>query len=150
MNNIELLISKIKLLDKDASNYVVEFEEILSKFVLLRDYRSIKFLINLLDDECDYDELMFSIIHTVEDFEEVVYAREIGENISSVFLKAPEWAKLVLIRILNSPSSSNAFRDVINNLPKNERMEVVTILEVIKDENSDFVNKVMAILSGMQ
>lgn len=59
-------------------------------------------LLLALDDANDHPEVMFSLIHAAESFSDSDYVAGLLEAIPVLASQAPEWAEIVLTRVLNS------------------------------------------------
>jgi hypothetical protein len=59
-------------------------------------------LLVALDDANDHPGVMFSLIHAAESFSHTDYVGGLLEAIPVLASQAPEWAELVLTRVLNS------------------------------------------------
>ncbi len=109
METLESLIEKLGGLSPNEINYVSNFDDIILEIAGLRDYRSIKLLISFFDDNSDYDELMFSVIHSIEQFDDLIYVDNILTSIKVLYENSPRWGSIVLMRIINSESTKEAF-----------------------------------------
>jgi len=111
MNSIDSTTHEIhSILRERKGNYVAASEALISKLVDLRDPRIISCLVGCFDDSEQYDDLMFSIIHAIEVFDDSTYAREVLATLPEFFTNAPRWCSIVHMRILNSPSALKAYQ----------------------------------------
>ncbi len=142
------LINDLKLiLTQSDSDLVIKFENKLEEIYLTNDSAIISELVKVMDDTFEFDELMFSIIHTIESFEDNVYVKEIISSTPYFILKSPRWASIVYMRIINSPETLKSY---INEVKKtsNENKEIIKILltsmanrgDVIKMKVDDLLN----------
>jgi Immunity protein 30 len=106
-NIIDALVAKLELLDLrlDSPNYFEDFEKIVREIGSLKDPSSIPALTRFFkdnSDDLDIEDLMWSIIHTIEIFDMDVYIEKILEISPHICENSPRWASIVFMRILNS------------------------------------------------
>lgn len=77
MNKLAELIDKLQAVDPDIPDNTPAFETLLADVFALRTPESICPLLTLFRDNAQYDELMFSIIHGHEIFDDTAYVAEI-------------------------------------------------------------------------
>ena len=147
-----LLIIQIENLKEVAQNqssdsYVADFEDVLVEIHDLHDADSIPLLIDLSEDDCEYDELMFSIIHTIEDFNDEVYAKKVLEKLEDFYRDAPRWTSIVHMRILNSSPTLAAYINELKVSANKRQVEVLrTMLEEIGARGADLKAKTTPLL----
>ena len=122
-----------------GDGYVQRFEDYLGQVAALNDPACIAELLPLLDDDAEYDEMMFSIIRTIERFDDATYVRSIVDQLGSFFAASPRWAVIVHMRILNSLPTLAAYADCIKTLPNDKRGVVRKVLEAVRKKNAKFV-----------
>ncbi|QBH01540.1 Imm30 family immunity protein [Xanthomonas oryzae] len=71
----------------------------------LNERNSIGPLLLMLNDESDYDEVMFSIIHAAENFSDSDYVYSLLKIIPKMRVSNPRWASIVLMRIINNEAA---------------------------------------------
>lgn len=147
MCNLNSYINNLKhVSDKlHDSSHIQDFEQILADILKLNDPNCIPELIKFLDDETDFDEVMFSIIHTIEFFEDESYVSGVIKSLPDFFIKSPRWASIIHMRILNSQSTLDAFTKEIRTATKSKREAVEKLLEKINLKSERFIDKTSAI-----
>jgi hypothetical protein len=90
---------------------VERFDATLNQIASLDDPQSINLLIPFFDDNTKFPEAMFSIIHTIERFDDNTYIHGILESLPKFWRDAPYWASVIHFRIFNSPSALQAYRE---------------------------------------
>ncbi len=92
------------------------------------DEEQIISLIEFLEDNYEYEEVMFSIIHTVEAIEDEKYVNSLMKNrLYSLFQKSPNWASMLLLRMVNSESCFFYIEkslESIDSISKHQIMEI--------------------------
>lgn len=133
------------LLKKDG--YVGRFDGLLEKFAQQKNSELISQLISFFDDEEEYDELWFSIVHTIENCEHEFYDQQIIRNFEPFFANSPRWAVIVLMRILNSPESYIAFLNCMKNQSQLNKPVLRKALEVVRKKDARFESKCVLLFS---
>ena len=135
---------------KQSSNtYVTNFEYAIAEIHSLRDSDSIPLLIDFFKDDCEYDELMFSIIHTIEEFDDKTYVAKVLKKLEDFFKNSPHWAYVVHIRILNSKSTLDAYIEEVKSSTEKEQIETLrTLLTEIKAKEPELKKKVGLLLDA--
>ncbi|MFM8581362.1 MAG: Imm30 family immunity protein, partial [Planctomycetaceae bacterium] len=75
----------------------------------LNNHDCIAKLLPLFDDDTEHDEAMFSIINVIERFDDNTYVHSILNEIVSFYNQSPRWARILHMRILNSPATLAAY-----------------------------------------
>ena len=104
-----------KTLNERQNNYVAEAERILERIVRLNDPSSIGKLIGCFSDTEPYDELMFSIVHSIEAFDDKTYVKALVNSLPDFIQKAPRWCSIVHMRVINSTTALPAYINEIQN-----------------------------------
>jgi hypothetical protein len=130
-------------------NYVQRSEKLLGQIAGLHDPSSIGLLLPILDDHAEYDELMFSIIHAIESFDDNVYVREILRDLPEFLAKSPQWATILHMRILNSPQTLAAYGSAIKTLSDREKQAVHDVLNLVRRKNTKFEASVDILLASL-
>lgn len=93
-----MIESLIKHLEKNSkledSIDVERFDATLSQIAQLNDPRSVGLLIPFFNDGCKFREAMYSIVHTIEAFDDL-YVSEILKLLPSFWKHSPYWAMVV-------------------------------------------------------
>jgi len=126
--------------------YVQRAEELLGQILVLDDPGCIAPLLQLFEDDAEYDELMFSIIHTIERFDDPIYVRFVAENLGPFLAASPRWAIILQMRILNSQSTLAAYADCVRALPKDEQDVVRQALGAVRQKDGNFGTRCDSIL----
>jgi hypothetical protein len=130
-------------------NYVQRSEDILGQIAGFHDPSSIGLLLPLLDDHAEYDELMFSIIHAIESFDDDIYVREILQQLPGFLAKSPRWATVIHMRILNSPQTLAAYSAAIKTLSGPEKHAVHDVLNAVCRKNAKFESSADTLLASL-
>lgn len=124
-----------------------EFENTLYEIHNLNDQNVISKLLLLLNDDFEFDELMFSIIHTIEVFEDKIYIKEIFKTLPDFIYKSPRWASIVFMRILNAETSKDEFKNHFKDLNKIKKDSVSNLFLNISKEDEEIKSIVFPFLN---
>lgn len=127
-------------------DYVARFEDGLADVAELDDPTCIVMLCSFFDDDEEFDELMFSIIHTIENFDDATYASELVKAAPSLCAKSSRWASIVFMRILNSQSSTTALVSALRNGTDEQRESIHTLMRKINDVSGEFIKKTQPVM----
>ena len=123
--------------------FLEKFEETLYDLSQLNNHRIISKLIPLLKDDFEYDELMFSVIHTVEVFEDDIYINELFMTLPNFIYQSPRWASIIFMRILNNENSFKVFKTYFSKLNKEKKDSIQALfysMSKIDEEISNLVS----------
>jgi hypothetical protein len=95
--------------DRGSPRFVERFEEIVEQIAHIDDPSSIGALLGLVDDGLDYG-LVYSLVHTVERFDDDTYLDHLLPALPGLAARSPEWARTLVLRVLNSPPSLAVLR----------------------------------------
>ncbi|WP_082551775.1 Imm30 family immunity protein [Massilia sp. Root351] len=137
------LTSAIK---KNDLNSVGSIDAVLADIAKENDPSTVAVLLLSLDDNFDFDEGVFSIIHTAEAFDDQTYIPGFLATIPHLFQSSPRWASIVLIRILNHAGSKEALIKSLMQSPEPTKKAVEQLCNQINDQSTDFLSKTVAVL----
>jgi len=133
------LIQQLKQeLSDRRDGHVHRSDALLERIAALNDPACIAELLPLFDDDAEFPELMFSIIHTIERFDDRTYVQTVVDELEPLFAVAPEWAVVLHVRILNSPSTLTAYSDYVRTLPQPQQDVVRQALDAVRKRNMKF------------
>lgn len=145
--SLQKLIKELKAVDHTRGpSYVADFESILARIVELNDPSSIDQLVLFFEDNQQYDEVIFSIVHSIEVFEDQLYVARLL-SVASVFCSnSPRWASIVFMRILNSEPTK---RELIRQLPsaaEDAKTAIRQLMEKINSRRAEFIAKTTPVI----
>jgi hypothetical protein len=89
------------------------FETTLEKIVKYPNNDNLKNLYLILDDNCEHPDVMFSLVHFLEDFDLQKQIQAFIEVIPKLMITAPEWTKIIHYRIVNDESACKLYRNCL-------------------------------------
>jgi hypothetical protein len=96
------------VLAQRAPTSVRDLDLVLAEIAALHDPACIVPLLACFEDRPPYEEAMFSIIHTVENFDDATYVHELLAGTVALMCASPRWAHSLYARVLNSSSARAA------------------------------------------
>jgi hypothetical protein len=146
---INQLIEELeKIYREKPEGYVRKFEDILHKIEYpIKDASIVTALISLLDDDAEYDELMYSIVHAVEASGIEMYSLGVINAMPELWDSSPDWLQTIHIRILNSPTSIDKYLRIVNQSDESKRQMVKEIFSSISAKWPEYSQKTMNAIS---
>ena len=111
-----------------------EFEESLKEISKEIQENDIPELCKVFDDQTENEEVMFGLIHFIENFPDKEYLYYIG-MCSPNMKDGYEWAMILNKRILNNEKSLKMYPEVISNMKNDYKRKILELLINIKNEN---------------
>ncbi|MBX9601354.1 MAG: hypothetical protein K2X35_10125 [Bryobacteraceae bacterium] len=124
----DALDSLLRELTSRPGSSIQQFEAKLAEVAALTDARCIRPLLMLLNDTAG-DERVFSIIHTVETFDDEIYTHHLASALPELVTAAPRWAEVLQLRILNSPETAAAFSAALGASHEDVRESAIKLLK---------------------
>mgnify|MGYP001803221627 CR=1 FL=1 len=133
-----MFMSKKEIINilKNNSNFetrenVIHFEKALEKLTKIQLSKSDTIeLIMILDDENPHQEVLWGLLHFIEDStNEEIFIKALFECTQKLLKKAPEWTQLFYIRLLNNQESRLMLKSM---LLKEESKNYNIIIKIIK------------------
>jgi len=146
MKTLPALTEELQGIDPDKSENVTAFEELLAEVIALRTPDSIVPLLGLFRDNAQYDELMFSIIHGLEIFDDKAYVSEILRGAPLLCSKSPRWASIIFMRVLNSEPTRLELVRQLRDADPDTKAAIKSLMERINARSVQFLPKTTAVL----
>lgn len=133
------------------SNEINAFELAIENIVSLKDGKLVKDLCSGFDDQTEDHEVMFGLVHAIEDFEGEEGLFEMAKAIPSMLPHAKEWATILNYRILNHEPSRKLYIKVLSKVDSTIKDTIVRIIKEIKDEDpARFENSANEVLTNIK
>ncbi|MGG3928315.1 Imm30 family immunity protein [Metabacillus fastidiosus] len=128
-----------------------EFDNILEKLADCTDEKIIQELCMVFDDETEEEEIMFGLVHLIEDFDMEKYLTEMPRALPKMIENAKEWAMILNRRILNDDLYRAEYAKIITHMNDDIKLTVINLLnEIISDNPKRFENIANEILSQVK
>lgn len=95
-----------------------------------------------LYDDTENEEIMWGLLHLVEDFPAEAYASVLIEVLPRMVPQAKRWALLLLMRLLNSATDRPLLRQAYNAGSSDQKRLLRDLLQEIVRDNAGFADKV--------
>ena len=128
-----------------------EFDSVLENLADCDDEKLIKELCIVFEDETQEEEVMFGLVHFIEDFEMGKYLTEMPKALPKMVESAKEWAMLLNIRILNNDLYRSEYAKILVGMNHDIKLTVINLLnEIISDDPKRFEGTANEVLSQLQ
>lgn len=120
-------------------------DEIITKLFQLPSAINPADFLSLLRDDAEYDEGMFSLIHAAESANDTIYVQGLIQVFAAIASTAPQWASVVLMRILNSPATQIELIRQLAGAPSSARNAIGQVCGRIAQDNPEFLAKTVPV-----
>jgi len=93
------------------------------------------------EDKTQNSEVMFGAIHLLESLSSELAYKNTIIGVVNMYITAPEWANIIIYRLLNDEFSVQMIKCIYNRIGKNNSVRFKQILETIKKEDYDKFGK---------
>lgn len=93
------------------------------------------------EDKTQNSEVMFGAIHLLESLSSELAYKNTIIGVVNMYISAPEWANIIIYRLLNDEFSVQMIKCIYNRIGKNNSVRFKQILETIKKEDYDKFGK---------
>jgi hypothetical protein len=146
MKPLATLYQELESIDLSQEGMVAKFEAVLSEIGSHKDVGSILELTRFFDDDSEYDEAMFSIVHLVESFDDERYVSKLLEASPEFCETKPRWASIVFMRVLNSESAKRELIRQLRISSPNVKNVIRALMEKINARSVKFLEKTTPVL----
>lgn len=133
----------------ESDENIPKFEEILGDIAKLKDPNVIRKLVNYLDDDSEYPDVIFAIVHLIEEFDDHTYLQELLPSISLLTQNSPYWAKVLHYRIMNSSTTLTEYSKISSSLSEDTKQALKKLLVEIKKEDKEFDSQCNTLIAGL-
>lgn len=124
-------VNNLKLYAKFRNHEdVLKFETILSEMGNDINEANFESIISVLDDETEYEEVMFGVVHALEFYPLDVYLDLLIKFSPDCFRRSPKWFSLLINRIFNKPEICNLFVDKIKSIQKDVLRDILELTAI--------------------
>jgi hypothetical protein len=146
MKSLPELIAELHRTDPNRSENVPPFEALLAEVAALRTPESIMPMLGLFRDDALYEEVMFSIIHCVEMFDDSTYVKHIIQGAQNLCEKSPRWASILFMRILNSEPTRLELVKQLRSATIEAKAAIKDLVEKMNARSVQFLPKTTAVI----
>lgn len=102
-------------------------------------------LIASLSDKAEYDEGMFSIIHSAESVDDTSYVSALLAVFPTLSASSPRWASIVLMRVMNGDASRHELVRQLRDAPAPIKESVRVMCERINEVSPEFLSRTVPV-----
>lgn len=103
-------------------------------------------LVGLFDDDCEYPEIMFSLVHSLETYPKQDYVCGVLQNAEN-FSKCPEWYTTLIYGILNSETCLEILKNNLHLAKKEHLQEIFDSIYMESEEHRPIIDELKEILN---
>ena len=107
---------------------VKQFDDALGAYARSSATADMADLLSIFDDRTENQEVMFGLVHLIEDLPAEPSFRVLIDRLPAVAQHAAGWADTMISRILNDDKTRPAFAEILRSAPKESRDIAVGIL----------------------
>ena len=105
------------------------FDEGVYLAVERHDPENLDQLLTLFDDDTDYPEVMYSLVHAIETYPDAVYVQGILNNIGNGLKNFQHWMIVLNYRILNDEKCLKFFKSLMKKSNKEDLLKLFDLIE---------------------
>jgi hypothetical protein len=120
----------------DVTNNIEKFNVLVSEISSWRNPSAIKYLTRYFDDDTNHPEVLFNIVHAIENIHHDIYIGALIHELPNLIDKAPQWAKCLHVRVFNNPDAFNTYKKRLSNVTRAKRNSIKDFLITLKQEQS--------------
>lgn len=152
--NINEINNKLKKLKENRllrnKDEFINFEQAIAELSDVTDYEVIRGICEAFDDNTEDEEVMFALVHFIEDFEGEQGLLETAKSIPYMIDNARRWAKILHYRILNDDSSRVMYAAVVRRVDSKTKNIVIDMLnEILNEDPKEFKQYVTEVLDKL-
>jgi len=117
-----------------STEEVNAFENALAELAKNPNSEYLRELHLILDDKCQHEEVMFSLIHFLESFDLREQLQAFMDVVPNLIISAPEWTRIIHSRILNDESACITYPDMLSSVDSSRRNVFNKLLAEITQE----------------
>lgn len=102
-----------------------------------------------LDDDCDQHEVMFGLVHFIEDFDMDAQMRAFLDVMPELIVQAPDWTRTLTVRILNNEAARVHYKGLFQSAPSTQASVARGVLEkIVSGKKSPLEERARFVLNG--
>jgi hypothetical protein len=121
----------------DSPERVAAFDRAVQELPRTLSSADIERLLKVFDDNTPWPDVMFTLVHRIEDTPVGVEERALVRSLPTFAMEAPWWAGVLTIGILNEPASRDALVGVASTADARSREALLGVLARIASESHD-------------
>ena len=98
-----------------------KLNDVLIKIWELNDSSCIPAIALLIEDDYEFDEVMYSLVHFIEEFDLETYIKHILSITPKLFEKSPDWSRTLIVRIRNNQKGLKFYESYIGSISREQK-----------------------------
>src|SRR5262245_10201706 len=124
------IYEKLKHLAKMETEVdIKQFELTVWSLSRTKDPEVLRKLIDLFDDDCPYDEVMYSLVHAIETYPDEIYVKTVLEKLEHGLEQYPTWVNILVAGIFNHKECRKIFSKNLHLTSKKALLKLFDLLE---------------------
>jgi hypothetical protein len=150
MNEPQTILTKLRLCIEQNEAWPDVVDPLVAEIISQGDKSQIGELLNLLSDESRHDASMFTLIHAAETLDDEVYIACLLRNFSAIANRAPKWAGVLLMRVLNNEHTRQILVRSLPTFPAFTKRAIASSCKQIQRQRPQFQTKIEAVLTASE
>lgn len=96
-------------------------DAILMEIWELNDSSCISDIALLIEDDYEFDEVMYTLVHFIEGFDLETYIKHILRITPKLYGKSPDWSRTLIVRIRNSQKGLKLYESGISSMGADQK-----------------------------
>jgi hypothetical protein len=131
MRNSNEISDALRSLGPLSESNAQTFDRLVQEAALDSGTCTIQALLESFDDQCDYDELMFAVVHGLESRNRTDYLNCLLNALAQLHARAPKWIRILHTRIMNSAVDFGKYVRLFVNIDQSSKIALEAILKEI-------------------
>lgn len=144
--NIKKKLKKHSLFETKED--VEKFDKLLSQIAETKQPKYIPLLMEIFDDNTEFPEVMYNVVHLLEDYPDDVHAKAIIKWTPFMLSHAPVWLLTLVYATLNNPRSLTSFKKNIHLIPKESMVQLIDLVEQESEYHRDICTELRQLLKN--
>lgn len=111
-----------------------KFEMLVAEACETRSRDAIASLIDCLDDACEFDEIIFGVVHAVESFPTEEYFAVLSERFPIIVSQSPRWTSILIMRIMNVDGEFAKFLATLSDAKDETKNDVIRVMKGLSNK----------------
>ncbi|MBM3469088.1 MAG: hypothetical protein FJX71_06635 [Alphaproteobacteria bacterium] len=138
----------LRILSKmESAEDIKTFEEKINELADNKDPTVLSEMMGLFDDNCQHPEIMYALVHALENFPDDIYVKSLLFEIENGIMKYPSWLVILIYGILNNPNCYRIFKE---NMGLAKKESLLRLFEIIEQESPQHEKQLNELKDALQ
>ena len=120
---------------------IKKFEAVVWKLAEKEDVTTLSKLIDLFDDKCPFPEVMYSLVHAIEQIPKELYVPTVITKIKTGVKDFPFWIDCLVNRIFNDQNYLNIFRQNMHLADKESLLKLFDLMDKESPHHKELITE---------